>query len=150
MGRIDFYHLQKQNLEQVLPKLLQKAYETGKNIKIKVGTEERVDFISSFLWTFNDEAFIPHGTKKDGFADAQPIYISAEDDLPNKPEMLFLTDNATINSEETGKFERIFNIFDGNVENDVQEARNLWKNLKDCGMELYCWQQNDAGVWQQK
>lgn len=68
MTRVDFYHLQKQTLEQVLPKLLEKAYSTGKNIKIKVGNEMRVEFINSHLWTFDDTSFIPHGSKKDGFA----------------------------------------------------------------------------------
>ena len=37
MKRIDFYQLQKNTLEEALPKLVQKAYETGKKIKIKVG-----------------------------------------------------------------------------------------------------------------
>ena len=60
MSRVDFYHLQNQTLENVLPKLLEKAYETGKKVKIKVGNEERVEFINTFLWTFNDQSFIPH------------------------------------------------------------------------------------------
>ena len=46
MSRVDFYHLQNQTLENVLPKLLEKAYETGKKVKIKVGNEERVEFIN--------------------------------------------------------------------------------------------------------
>lgn len=57
MSRVDFYHLQNQTLENVLPKLLEKAYETGKKVKIKVGNEERVEFINTFLWTFNDQSF---------------------------------------------------------------------------------------------
>ena len=58
MSRVDFYHLQKKTLEDVLPLLLQKAYSTGKRVKIKVGTEERVEFLNSLLWTFNDESFL--------------------------------------------------------------------------------------------
>ena len=42
MSRVDFYHLQRQTLDEVLPKLLGKAYSTGKRILIKVGTAERV------------------------------------------------------------------------------------------------------------
>lgn len=49
MSRVDFYHLQNQTLENVLPKLLEKAYETGKKVKIKVGNEERVEFINTFF-----------------------------------------------------------------------------------------------------
>lgn len=80
MSRVDFYHLQNQTLENVLPKLLEKAYETGKKVKIKVGNEERVEFINTFLWTFNDQSFIPHGSRKDGFGEMQPIWLSAGDD----------------------------------------------------------------------
>ena len=44
MSRVDFYHLQNQRLEDVLPKLLEKAYGTGKKIVVKIGNEERVEF----------------------------------------------------------------------------------------------------------
>ena len=73
MIRVDFYHLQRAPLEQVLPKLCEKAYATGKRIKILLGTEERVEFINSLLWTYNEESFLPHGSKKDGFAEEQPL-----------------------------------------------------------------------------
>ena len=57
MTQIDFYHLQKQTLEAVLPKLLEKAYGTGKKIKVKIGNPERVEFINSILWTYEEESF---------------------------------------------------------------------------------------------
>ena len=150
MNRIDFYHLQKNSLDDVLPKLLTKAYETGKRIKVMVGTPERVDFINSQLWIFEDESFLPHGTKKDGFASAQPIYISADDDNPNNSEFLFLVDGAMMDFENLSSFERVFNIFDGNIEDSLQTARDYWKQLKNSGAELHCWQQNALGKWEQK
>lgn len=150
MSRIDFYHLQKQSLDEVLPKLLLKAYATGKRIKLMVGTPERVDFINSLLWTFDDESFLPHGTKKDGFSSAQPIYVSAEDDNPNNAEFLFLTDGAVVDVENLNRFERVFNIFDGNSEDSLVAAREYWKQLKNNGGELHYWQQNASGKWEQK
>lgn len=150
MSRIDFYHLQKQTLEDVLPKLLTKAYQTGKKIKITVGTPERVEFINSHLWTFDDESFLPHGTKKDGFSSAQPIYISSEDDNPNNAEFLFLVDGAEEKIEKLNEFERVFNIFDGNIEDSLNFARKYWKHLKDSGAEVHYWQQDALGKWEQK
>lgn len=150
MSRIDFYHLQKQSLEEVLPKLLQKAYETGKKIKLLVGTAERVEFINSFLWTYDDESFLPHGTKKDGFSHTQPIYISAENDNPNNAEYLFLVDGAATDINELKNFERVFNIFDCNSDDALISAREYWKNLKDSGAELHYWQQTSSGKWEQK
>ncbi|MBO5284977.1 MAG: DNA polymerase III subunit chi, partial [Alphaproteobacteria bacterium] len=94
MTRIDFYHLQKTSLEQVLPKLAEKAYATKKRIKILVGTEERVEFINSLLWTYSEESFLPHGSKKDGFVEDQPIFISASEENENGAALLILVDGA--------------------------------------------------------
>ncbi len=150
MTRVDFYHLQQKTLDEVLPKLLQKAYSTGKRIKVKIGTEERVEFINSLLWTYNDESFLPHGSKKDGFADQQPIWLSADIENPNTALFLFLVDGAEENAETLTQYERVFNIFDGNSVEAVQQARRLWKEYKNSGCEVYYWQQDNAGKWIQK
>lgn len=150
MSRVDFYHLQKQNLEAVLPKLLERAYASGKKIKVKIGNEMRVEFLNSLLWTYQDESFLPHGSKKDGSAELQPIWLSAEDDNPNQAEMLFLVDGAKLNADEAAKFERVFNIFDGNNADAVSAARVFWKELKPTDAELHYWQQDSAGRWQEK
>lgn len=150
MSRFDFYHLQNQTLEDVLPKLLEKAYETSKRIKVKVGNDERVEFVNSWLWTYNDTSFIPHGSKKDGFGEAQPIWISANDDNPNNSELLFLVDGAKVSLEQAENFERIFNIFDGNLAPALEQARAFWKEIKTSSHELYYWQQDANGRWQQK
>ena len=150
MTRVDFYHLQQKTLDEVLPKLLQKAYSTGKRIKVKIGTEERVEFINSLLWTYNDESFLPHGSKKDGFADQQPIWLSADIENPNTALFLFLVDGAEENAETLTQYERVFNIFDGNSAEAVQQARRLWKEYKNSSCEVYYWQQSSAGKWEQK
>lgn len=150
MTRVDFYHLQQKTLDEVLPKLLQKAYSTGKRIKVKIGTEERVEFINSLLWTYSDESFLPHGSKKDGFADQQPIWLSADIENPNTALFLFLVDGAEENAETLTQYERVFNIFDGNSAEAVQQARRLWKEYKNSGCEVYYWQQDNAGKWIQK
>ena len=150
MSRIDFYHLQKQTLEQVLPKLIEKAYETGAKIKIKIGNEARVEFINSLLWTYNEETFIPHGSKKDGFAKDQPIWLSSEDDNPNQAEMLFLVDGANFDISNVENFSRIFNIFDGNDEDSLQQARNFWKEVSSTEHEKNYFQQDDNGRWNKK
>ena len=150
MTRIDFYHLQRQSLEEVLPKLLLKAYGLGKKIKVRVGDDSKLEYINSLLWTFNDESFLPHGSKKDGFASQQPIWLSIEDSNPNEAEFLFLIYGAIEDFESIEKYERIFNIFDGNSEADVVLARNFWKGCKDREICLNYWQQDEKGIWTQK
>ena len=148
--RIDFYHLTKSTLDEALPKLALKAYETGKKIKIKVGGELRVDFINSLLWTFDEESFLPHGVKKDGFAKDQPIYLSSDDDTPNDATLLFAVDGADIDPQNPQNFERIFYVFDGHNENELSKARQTWKTFISDEVEKHYWQQTELGQWQEK
>ena len=150
MSRVDFYHLQKQSLDEVLPKLLNKAYATQKHIVVKVGTAERVEFLNSLLWTYNEESFLPHGSIRDGFAEAQPIWLTSDNDNPNSADFLFLVDGAEVESNKIAEFERVFNIFDGNSEDAINQARRLWKIYKESGSEVYYWQQSADGRWEQK
>lgn len=127
MSRVDFYHLQSQTLENVLPKLLEKAYETGKSVLVRVGNEERVEFLNALLWTYNDQSFLPHGSKKDGNAELQPIWLTSGTDNPNMASLLFLVDGAAADNGELEKFSRVFNIFDGNSPDALQQARAFWE-----------------------
>lgn len=133
-----------------MPKLLEKTYSLGKNTVVRIGNEERVDFINSLLWTYDEQSFLPHGSKKDGSADMQPIWLTSENDNPNNAVFLFLADGAEAEADEIAKYERVFNIFDGNSPEALEKARNFWKELKKQTVEIFYWQQNADGAWQQK
>ena len=150
MTRIDFYHLQKTPLEQVLPKLCEKAYSTGKRIKILLDNDERIEFINSLLWTYSEESFLPHGSKKDGFVEEQPIFISTNIENENGASILILADGAQIDISLLNTYERVLNIFDGMSDLALTSAREYWKKIKTTDNELHYWQQNDNGVFEQK
>lgn len=150
MSRVDFYHLQNQKLEDVLPKLLEKAYSIHKNAVVRVGNAERIEFLNSLLWTYDEQSFLPHGSKKDGTPESQPIWLTAENDNPNSAVFLFLTDGANAEIDEISQYERVFNIFDGNSQEAVENARNFWRTLKQQSIDIFYWQQNSDGAWQQK
>lgn len=147
MSKVDFYHLQTQGLDTVLPKLLEKAYGTGKNVIVRIGNEERVEFINSLLWTYNDQSFLPHGSKKDGNSEMQPIWLTADDDNPNEAKLLFLVDGASASQQDMEYYERVLNIFDGNTPSAVEQARAFWKSLKESGIECTYWKQSESGSW---
>lgn len=149
MGRIDFYHLKKQSLDDVLPVLLQKAYAAGKKVLL-VTTADTVESLNALLWTYSEDSFLPHGSKKDGFADEQPIFITADEDNANAAEFLFLVNQRECDCDKLREFERVFNIFDGNDEVALEQARRLWKTCKDAGFDVCYWQQTAGGKWEQK
>ena len=63
---------------------------------------------------------------------------------------LILADGAMPDTETLKQYERILNIFDGNDETALNNARAYWKQIKALDGELHYWQQNDRGVFEQK
>lgn len=146
MAEVRFYHLTRKTLEQVLPELLEKTVERGWRAVVMAGSVERVEALTQHLWTYNPSGFLPHGNAKDGYAAEHPIWLTAEDERPNEAAVLFLTDGSR--SERMSEYERICEVFDGNDETSLAEARRRWAAYKSSGHELSYWQQGDRG-WSQ-
>lgn len=144
-----FYHLDGQPLERVLPVLLQKSVERGWKVVVEAGTPERLAALDSHLWTYDDAAFLPHGTAADGHAELQPVYLAAGPETPNGANVRFLVDRATP-PEDAERYERLVLVFDGNDEAALAEARSAWKSLKGRGIDVTYWQQDGDGRWQRK
>lgn len=143
MTEVYFYHLMANNLEQILPELLEKTLERGKRAMVLAASQERVEDLATYLWTYRPDRFLPHGTKKDGHAELQPIWLTVEETCPNGASYLFLTEGRTVS--DLSAYERIFEIFDGNDPDSVIEARKHYKAYKEGGYELSYWQQGPNG-----
>lgn len=148
MTEVRFYHLTRTPLEGALPQMLAKVVEREQRAVVIAGSEERVEALNARLWTYNDRSFLPHGSAKDGFAEDQPIWLTASDENPNGAQILFLTDGA--DSQGLGSYETCAILFDGNSETAVGAARERWTRLKDDGHEVTYWQQDEQGRWSQK
>lgn len=148
MTTIAFYHLQRSPLEKVLPKLLEKTLAAGKRAVVRTGSAARAEALATTLWTYDPGGWLPHGTAQDGDADEQPIWLTETDENVNGAAFLFLTDGAT--SDELERYERCFDLFDGNDATAVAAARERWKTHKAAGHALTYWQQSEAGAWERK
>lgn len=148
MTEVRFYHLTTTGLDRALPQLLEKTLERGKRAVVMARSEERVESLCGLLWTYDDRGFLPHGSARDGFAEAQPVWLTEADENPNGAQYLFLTDGAT--SGHIADYELCALLFDGGDPEAVQAARGQWSGLKDAGHELSYWQQDGAGRWSRK
>lgn len=148
MSEIRFYHLQRAALEETLPKMLETAYGRGWRVLVTAGSPERVEALTSHLWTYKPDGFLPHGSVKDGDAAEQPIYLTAGDDNPNGADTLFLCDGAV--RADVGSFRLVCEMFDGNDEVAVGAARERWKGYKEAGHKLVYFQQSAGGKWEEK
>ena len=147
--RVDFYHLERVSLEQALPQILQKAYEAGQKVLIKVDMAERADYLNTLLWTYMPDSFLPHGVEKDGFAEKQPIFITHKEGVnPNSATLCVLIDNMPVPLDE--HFFRVLYFFDGRNPEALQKAREEWKRVASAGIDKFYWQQNEVGKWENK
>lgn len=142
-----FYHLTARPLTEAAPELLEKCLERGWRVLFRLGSPERVAAMTSHLWTWRDDAFLPHGDASDGRAELQPIYLTAGPEAPNGATVLFLADGATPEPADFVGFERVVILFDGRDEPALAEARRSWRAAEAAGCARVYWAQEEDGRW---
>ena len=148
MTEVLFYHLEKQPLEQVLPSLLERTLERGWRAVVQCGSQERLDALDNWLWTYRDDSFLPHGTARDGHSAQQPIFLTLGDDNPNEAKVRFLVEGAR--ASQLDGYDRIVHLFDGHDAEAIQQAREEWKRARAAGFQVTYWQQADTGRWEKR
>ena len=146
MSEIGFYHLTSTGPDQALPPLLGRTLAANKRAVIRCAPD-RVPALDAALWLCPKPDWLPHGTEAMGYAEHQPIWITAADDAPNAAQFLFLLDGTT--SETLSGYERVFDLFDGSDPDAVAAARDRWRLAKAAGHTLTYWQQGARG-WEKK
>jgi DNA polymerase III subunit chi len=149
MTEILFYHLKGQTPEQVLPALLQKSLERGWRVVVQASSEERVEALDAHLWTWRDDAFLPHGTWRDAETAEQPIVLTINEENPNGATVRFLVDGASLSGDAVG-YERIVLLFDGDDPDALEAARARWSAAKAAGTEATYWQSDENGRWRRQ
>lgn len=149
MTEVLFYHLERQPLEAVLPKLLERSLDRGWKAVVQTMTRERLEAIDGLLWTYDDQSFLPHAADSEPEAADEAIVLTTADTNPNSAEVRFVVEGAPL-PVDLSPYQRVVLIFDGADEEAVGAARRSWKELRAAGHELTYWQQSEAGRWEKK
>jgi DNA polymerase III subunit chi len=144
-----FYQLKGQRLEDVLPPLIARCLDRGWRVAVQASSEERIDALDAHLWTWRDDAFLPHGTWRDAEASVQPVLLTVKDENPNEAVVRFLIEGAGIPADPA-LYQRLVLIFDGADPEAVEEARQRWSRAKADGFEVTYWRANENGGWQRE
>ena len=142
-----FYHLEASTLEGVLPGLLEKTLEKGWRALVKL-PEAALPQIDSLLWTFRDDAFLPHGREDEPQAELQPILLSATAETATGFDAVFLIDGAEVADMADAK--RAMVMINGRSQEDVARERARWKRLSEADASLAYYQQDQRGRWEKK
>jgi len=114
---------------------------------VRAGSPERVEHLSTILWTYEEASFLPHGSMRDGNAATQPIWLTHRGENPNGASLLVVVDG--VEAGDVASYARCADLFDGNDAGAVEAARARWRRARDAGHVLIYWQQTPSG-WEQK
>ena len=146
MTDVWFYHLEKQPLEHVLPRIVAKAIERGLPLVIETPSQDHITKISDMLWAAEDVAFLPHGFEGDGQDEMQPVWLTSGSENPNDSKMRIYTHGAI--PSDISMLSRAMLMFDGNDQQALDSARAEWKRHKADGHSVSYWRQDESGKWQ--
>jgi DNA polymerase III subunit chi len=149
MSEILFYQLKGQRLEQVLPALLLKSLERGWRVVVQAVSEERIEALDAHLWTWRDDAFLPHGTWREPDASEQPVLLTPNGENPNRAAVRFLVEGAELPADASA-YQRLVLLFDGEDPDALAAARQRWVKVKNDGFEVTYWQADENGRWQRQ
>ncbi len=138
--RVDFYQLERDRAEAVVPMLAAKVLAGGGRLCVASGAEVDRVRLSDALWRHSSDSFLAHG-EVGGPADArQPILLGEEPSRANGATLLLVADGRWRGAGEG--FERLLFLF---RPEEVDEARARWKALE--GGDRHYWAQGEDGRW---
>ncbi len=154
MPEVLFYHLTRRSLDEALPRLLEVSLARNWRVAVQTGDATRLKALDDRLWSYDPEKFLPHGTKADGEAETQPIYLTAEGDNPNGADVRFFVHGGAVapllaDTAAAPKLRAVL-MFSGSDPAELLEARAQWKALRETGHELVYYQEDENGKWVEK
>lgn len=147
MSEIRFYHLTTRSIDQALPDILQKALLAGHRVVVRTRDDAEAEKLTVHLWAYRADNFLPHGNKKDGRGEGQPIWLTPGNDVPNNATVVMILNGSMVETETP--FTLCCDMFDGRSDEQVAAARARWSGYKNSGHTLTYWQQSENG-WEQK
>ena len=145
MAEFWFFHLDKQPLEHVLPRIVTSSLARRWRMVIETALPDRVAKLSELLWASEDVAFLPHGFEGEPLAEHQPVWLTANAENPNNAQVRVLLDGAK--PTDITNLTRAVLVFDGNDPQAIEAARAEWKIQKAAGHDICYWKQDESGKW---
>lgn len=148
MAEFRFHHLERRRLDQALPELLEEALGEGFRVCVQAASTEVVEALNDRLWTYTDESFLPHGSARDGDAEAQPIFLTEGDSNPNGATMRVALAGVDAVALSSSPYRRVVLMFDGRDPDALADARRQWTLLRAAGATPSYWREGENGGWE--
>ena len=135
MPRADFYLIQKERFREepllLVCELARKAFDANLPTLVLARDSEQAEQLDDLLWSFDDDAYIPHQIAGDDEDDLAPVLIVAPDtDTPLRALVINLRDAAV-----EGGFDRVLEVVPAD-DSARGPLRERWKQYKSRGFDL--------------
>lgn len=138
-------YLVRASLASIVPKLLEKIYTMGERCVFRLQSTEEVEVWSKSLWTYSPKSFLPHGDKRDDYADKQPIWLTDTDENPNSSSVCMVLNGSS--AVPMSGYTKGIEVIEINDQNGIIVARKRIKEYTTQGIMLKIWQQTSEGKW---
>ena len=135
MPRADFYLVGKPRFREeplrLVCELARKAHDAGQFTLVLARDREQAEALDDLLWSFDEDAYVPHQLAGDEEDDLTPVLIATPDmDVPLRPLLINLRDDAVGDG-----FERVLEVVPAD-ESARGPLRERWKAYKARGFDL--------------
>ena len=145
MTEIFFYKLKNLSVELFLISLIEKSISVNWNSVVLLDNVERMEEINDLLWTFNDVSFIPHGSQSDLNPEKNKVYLTCNEENPNKANAIFSIDGVAINNPKN--WSRCIYIFNEQNLKVTDELESYKREIKDLDYIQKSFEQDQNGKW---
>ena len=146
---IMFYRLEGSSLETTVTTFAERTLQRGGRLALRGTGAARLDMIDAHLWTYRDDAFLPHGQAGGAHDAEQPVLLTTGKEIANGAGTLLLVDGARLDIGELEDFERVALIFDGGDPQATQDAREDWRAVAATDHTAVFWAE-EGGRWVEK
>lgn len=124
--------------------LLEKSLANKWRVRLQFNDAASMTAMDSWLWTYKDDSFLPHGCDNQPGADAHLVLLTCEP-APATEDVVFLIGGAT--PGDMNGVTRCITMVDSRDEHGRSVARDRWKAAKAQSLSVSYWTQDDRGKW---
>ena len=148
MGAVKFYHLTQRRLDQAARELLEAALRQGWRVMLRGPDRAQLDRLDLALWQEPEDGFLAHGVEG-GPADADQPVLLGQGAAVNGARAVMLLAGCKVDPAEAAAMERVWLLFEGADDAQMQAARAEWKSVTAAGMVAEYWS-DASGRWEKK
>ena len=134
MPRADFHEVRGTNWEAALCRQVLAAWEAGERVYVWAESEAGARRLDELLWTFAEDAFLPHDLWQGELQLATPVAVGWRPGNPNGATCAVLATDAS--PADLDGFARVVDFAPVDVPERIGPARDRYRALREAGFQV--------------